>query len=247
MPLRLRQPGAGLGRILWYEFCRWFIRCIYRVFYSPIISGAENVPSVGPVLLAANHQSYIDPPFVCLYIPRHTSFVARAGLFKFKMLGWLIGSLNATPIKEEGGDGAAIKEVLRRLSQGHAVVIFPEGSRTLDGSMDGFKRGVSLLVKKAKCPVVPVGLEGCFDAFPRGEHPRVWGKRIGLKYGLPISPEELMKDGPEAGLQRLAREVDSLRLALRAEMRGKTGGTFPAKGPGDEPGWHKTRASRSEA
>ncbi len=241
VPLRTRQPDAGLGRTLWYEFCRWTVRLLYWLLYRPIVSGAENVPARGPLLLAANHQSYIDPPFVCLYIERHTSFVARAGLFKSRFFGWLIDSLNATPVKEEGSDAAAIKEVLRRLGRGHAVIIFPEGSRCEDGSMDEFKRGVALLVKKAKCPVVPVALEGCFDAFPRGQHPRVVGKRIGLRYGTPISPDELFADGADAGLQRLARDVDDLRLKLRAEMRAATGGRFPPAGPGDAPCWQKTK------
>jgi len=223
--------------------CRWVVRGVYRVLYRPIISGAENVPSTGPLLLAANHQSYIDPPFVCLYISRHASFVARAGLFKWKFFGWLIGSLNATPIKEEGGDGAAIKEILRRLGEGHAVIIFPEGSRTQDGSMDEFKRGVALLVRKAGCPVVPVGLEGCFDAFPRGGWPRIWGKRIGLRYGNAIAPEELMGAGAGEGLARLAREVDALRLHLRREMREETRGRYPPPGPGDEPAWAKTESA----
>lgn len=240
VPLRDRQPDAGLGRILWFEFCRWFIRVVYRIVYRPIVSGADQVPSTGPVLLAANHQSYIDPPFVCLYISRHTSFVARAGLFKSRFFGFLIGSLNALPIKEDGGDSAAIKEVLRRLAKGHAVIIFPEGSRSSDGAMGEFKRGVSLLVKKAKCPVVPIALEGCFDAFPRGQRPRLVGQRIGLRYGKPIDPDELMKDGAEAGLRRLAMEVDKLRMELRAEMRERTGGKLPPPGPGDAVCWQKT-------
>lgn len=216
------------------------MRLLYRVLYRPIVSGQHQVPTKGPVLLAANHQSYIDPPFVCLYISRHTSFVARAGLFKSKIMGLLISSLNALPIAESGGDAAAIKEVLRRLAKGHAVIIFPEGSRTKDGAMDEFKRGVALLVKKAKCPVVPIALEGCFDAFPRGQHPRVFGQRIGLRYGKPIDADELMKDGADAGLRRLAKEVDDLRLALRAEMREKTGGKIPPAGPADGPCWQKT-------
>ena len=95
-----------------------FLPCLLFAFCYPfaqaaLIAARFPVPPI--VLLAANHQSYIDPPFVCLYISRHTSFVARAGLFKSRFFGFLIGSLNALPIKEDGGDSAAIKEALQKV------------------------------------------------------------------------------------------------------------------------------------
>jgi 1-acyl-sn-glycerol-3-phosphate acyltransferase len=225
-----------MGRILWYEFCRWLTRAVYRLLYRPIIIDPHNVPHQGPCLLVANHQSYLDPPLVGIYAVRHPNYIARSGLFKNALFARLIASLNATPVKEEGSDAAAIKEVLRRLADGNAVVIFPEGSRTPDGALHEFKRGVALLVKKAKCPVVPVALEGCFDAFPRGSGPRFFwrGPRFAVRYGPAIALDDLLRDGPDATLRLLEKQIEAMRLDLRARLRAANVDVYPANGPGDQ-------------
>ncbi len=91
-------------------------------------------------------------------------------------------------------------------------------------------------MKKAKCPVVPVAIEGAYDAWPihRG-HPKVLGCRVYVKYGDPIDSVELLKDGPDAGLELLRNRIEALRLELRAQLRQQSNGRFPATGPGDEP------------
>lgn len=237
LPLSKRRPHPNLIRAIWYEMARKFCGILTWIFYRPIVIGSENVPHFGPVLIAANHQSYLDPPLVCFYYQRQSAFIARAGLFKNKIFGTMLRTLNSTPIKEQGGDTAAIKEVLRRLGEGWPVVIFPEGSRCFDGAMQPFKRGISLLVKMSRAPVVPAAIEGCFDCFPRNGSPRFYwrGPRIALKYGTPIPYEELMKDGPDAALARVQNEIDAMRLELRALLRSKNADHFPPAGPGDEP------------
>lgn len=194
-----------------------FFTVVYRVrrFHY------ERMPETGPVLIASNHQSHLDPPLVSLCnTKRPTHFLARAGLFRFRPFGWLISALNSVPIKEESGDLAAIREILTRLEMGVPVIMFPEGSRSPDGQIHEFKRGIALLLKRAKCPVVPVAVEGCFDAWPRHRKlPKLWGKRVAAMVGEPIAPEELLKDGPEAGLDRLRREIETMREELRRRMR----------------------------
>ena len=102
--------------------------------------------------------------------------------------------------------------------------------------MHEFKRGVAVVVKRAKCPVQPVAVEGCFDAWPRGRNfPKLRGIRIAVAFGAPIPHEDLMRDGPDTALERLAREVDRLRLELRAELRRVTKGRYPPPGLGDGP------------
>ena len=232
---RQRNPGASIPAIIFYECVRTSAMLLLVLLYRARTFHRERVPATGPVLIAANHQSFLDPPLVGgMAIQRQTSFVARAGLFKFKPFAKLISALNSVPMNDEEGDLGAIKIILKRLAGGHSVVIFPEGSRTDTGAMQPFKRGVALLVKRAKCPVVPAAVEGCFDAWPNFRPlPKLFGQRIAVMYGQPIPYDELMKDGAEAALARLAREIEAMRMELRAWLREETGGSFPKAGLGD--------------
>lgn len=239
------DPGGprASGPTLFYRFWRGLARYILRFIYRVEVFDVDNVPPTGAFLVAANHQSYLDPPLVGGMIEREMNFVARSGLFSFGPFAWSIKRLNSVPLREDSSDVTAIKEIVRRLEQDNAVVIFPEGSRTNDGAMHEFKRGVAVLVKRARCPVVPAAVEGCFDAWPRGKAPGLIGKRVAVKYGKPIPHAELMKDGPDAALNRLANEIDRMRRELRLHLRQKTGGRYPAKGPGDLP-WTQTAAEK---
>ena len=220
---------------LFFRVFRGTLRSIMRLLFRAYAKYPERVPASGGVLLAANHQSFIDPPLVGGFVRhRECHFLAKAGLFNNKWFGWIITGLNSVPIQEGTGDSGAIKEILRRLDSGSAVVLFPEGSRTLDGAMHPFKRGVSLMVKRSSCPVVPVAVEGVHDAWPRGGKIKPFRARIAVMYGHPIPHDELMKDGPDAALRRLEREIDAMRMELRKEMRENSGGKYPLKGLGDK-------------
>src|SRR5688572_21726975 len=162
--LRAKHPGSALTRILFYEFGRVIVLVSIILFYRYRWFGRKQVPATGPVLIIANHQSHMDPPLIGAAIfQRQLDYVARVGLYKSRIFSWIISALNATPIHEDRGDTRAIKDVLARLEAGRAVVIFPEGSRTPDGQVKEFKRGIALIVKRAECPVVPVAIEGAFD------------------------------------------------------------------------------------
>lgn len=221
LPLRQRSPGVSLPRILLYEFNLAAIRLLFAVFYRVVILHRERVPPTGPLLVASNHESFLDPPLVGTYAtPRHVSFIARAGLFKFRPFAWLISWLNATPIKGDGNDTASIREIVRLLDQQHAVVIFPEGARSPDGQIQEFKRGISLLVKKGGAPVLPVAIAGAFDVWPRSRSfPGKLGSAMGVNYGSPIPAAELLKDGPDAALNRLRSEIIRLQAELREHMK----------------------------
>jgi 1-acyl-sn-glycerol-3-phosphate acyltransferase len=223
--------------MLLFDACRIACRVFLSTFYRVRPQHLDRVPHRGAVLIVANHQSFLDPPLVgCFMDFRHTDFIARGGLFKFKPFGWLIAALNSIPVGEGASETAAIKEALRRLGMGRAVILFPEGSRSPDGAMRPFKRGIAVLVKKAGCPVIPAAIEGVHDAWPRERsRPFLLGKRIALRYGEPIPHAELMADGPDAALRRLEREIDAMRLQLRAELRERTRGRFPPPGAGDHP------------
>jgi len=234
-----RNPGRPLWGVLFYECCWSLLWVVLTLFYRLRVVGGERVPRTGPLLVVANHQSFLDPPLVGMGIPgRHLNFIARGGLFSSRLFGGLIRALNAVPIKESGSDTAAIRTALEQLAAGRAVLIFPEGSRTPDGAVHEFKRGAWVLLSRAKCTVVPAAVEGAFDAWPRsglGKRARLLGARVAVEFGRPLSHAELAALGPERGLALLRDTIDAMRRDLRHEMRRATGGAYPAAGAGDAP------------
>ena len=232
---RRKRPGTPLSSMLSYAFARGICVALFTVLYRYRAYGSRRLPADGSVLLVANHQSFLDPPAIGVGVNhRHLDYIARLGLFESKVLAWLLTQFNSLPIREQGGDAGAIKEILRRLEAGRAVLIFPEGTRTPDGGMTQFKRGIAVLVKRSQCPVIPVAVEGCFDAWPRHRvWPRFWGRRVSVSFGRPIQHDDLMRNGADAALRRLEAETQRLRLNLRKLMRRQSGGRYPLPGPGD--------------
>jgi 1-acyl-sn-glycerol-3-phosphate acyltransferase len=128
--------------------------------------GWANMPAAGPVLVVSNHQSMFDPVLVGMSQPRYLAFLARSDLFPQPVLGPLIRTLGAFPI-DRGFGKQGVHSVLDALGQGRAVLMFPEGERTHTGAVQPLKPGVSLLIKRVTCPIVPVGIAGCFAAWSR--------------------------------------------------------------------------------
>lgn len=227
--------SKGVAGRLVYWVCRLGSLAVLKVFYRFRASGAERAPLTGPVVVICNHQSHIDAPAIGDTLGRtDLTFVARRGLFKNRLFGWVIRTLNAFPIDEDRGDMGAIRAALAALKEGRAVMLFPEGSRSGDGALQPFKRGAWLLMNRARCPVLPIAIEGAFDAWPRGVgFPRLFGKRIRLAVGELIPYDRLKVMDAEEGLAYLAALVDSMRLDLRRELRERSRGRYPAPGPGD--------------
>lgn len=156
----------------------WVSYCMYEATYglstiggilgfSLRIRGSRNVPFSGPVLFIANHQSFLDPLLVGLAARRHLSYLARESLFRNPLFAWLIRMHNAVPIHHEGLGIEGLKTVLGLLREGRAVVVFPEGQRTWDGAVHELQAGIQLLIKRARAPIVPVGIAGAYQAWPR--------------------------------------------------------------------------------
>lgn len=249
--LRALDPSRPLREILFYRLCYWIVVALFTLLYRVRFQGVANIPRDGGLLVIANHQSHLDPPLVGVGIRhRNMAAIARGGLFKNPLLGALLRGLGVIPIREAepsgpagsgggggpSGDAAAIRTSIAQLKEGRVVVIFPEGSRSPDGAMYSFKRGVWLLLARSGVPIVPAAVEGCFDAWPRGRpFPKVLGQRCAVRFGPPIDFATLKAMGPDAGLDFLARAVDTLRLELRSQLRTQTRGRLPAPGPADRP------------
>jgi len=214
-----RQPGASLLRILYWHvmhmLCYVFIVPLYR--YRAY--GVKNIPETGAVLFVSNHQSYLDPAIVGL-ASSHRQFaaLARSTLFDaHPLFARVIKGLNAIPVSQGESDVAAMRKCIAELKKGQALLIFPEGSRTETGEVQPFETGTMLLIKRAKPLVMPVALEGAYDAWPRGGKPKLRG-RIGVSYGKPIPAEDIIAMGADAGLAHLRDEVDRMRGELAEKL-----------------------------
>jgi 1-acyl-sn-glycerol-3-phosphate acyltransferase len=152
---------------LWYESGYVVCNSLMTLAFSFRVDGKANIPRTGPALLIANHQSYLDPVIVGLASRRHLAFLARKTLFRHKGFRWLIESLNAVPIDQEGIGKEGIKTILEEMKKGRAVVVYPEGERTGHGGLNPLKPGIQLLIKRTQAPIVPIGIAGAFDALPR--------------------------------------------------------------------------------
>jgi 1-acyl-sn-glycerol-3-phosphate acyltransferase len=179
----------SLLKRLWYEFLHVFCRLMAVVLFRIRCEGRENVPKKGGALVLSNHQSNLDPVLIGLACDRRLNYLARETLFTFAPFRLLIQSLDAIPIDREGLGLAGLKETLRRLKRGELVLIFPEGTRTRDGEVAPLKPGFSALAQRANVPLLPVGIEGSFAAWPRWQ-PIPLPATIHIHFGLPILPEE---------------------------------------------------------
>lgn len=233
--LRATDPSEPLWQILLYRACRKVCAIGLAVFYRTRVRGLEHIPPAGGLLLVSNHQSHLDPPLLGVALGhRNMASLARTGLFSNKFFGWLLRGLGAIPIRQNEGDTAAIRAAIAELKRGRVVLIFPEGSRSPDGAVHDFKRGTWLLLNRAECDVLPAAVEGAFDAWPRRRIiPKLFGQRCMVAFGPTISHAKLKELGSTAALEHLAREIDTMRLSLRRELRERSGGRLPRAGAGD--------------
>ncbi len=231
-----RVPGRSVIQCLWWDFSRWASQTALRVLYRYRYEGRERVPASGPVLFVSNHQSHLDPIINgALVSDRQFSAIAKEGLFRFKPFAWLIRSYGALSVAGDAGDSVALKLALGELKAGRCILIYPEGTRTMDGQLGEFQRGVLLLQRRAKVDVLPIAMEGAVDVWRRGtKYPRMRG-RIASKVGELIPASRLAALSADEAIELLESTIDSLRMELRAEMRAKSGGRWPLPGGGDLP------------
>lgn len=195
----LLPPQETLFSSLFYDLTYFVSSLTMTLGWSMRIAGGRHVPRTGPVLIIANHQSYLDPVLVGLAARRRLWHLARKTLFRNPMFRWLINNLNAVPVDQEGTGIEGLRIALRLLKAGRGVIVYPEGGRTPDGALQPLQPGVQLLIKKARAPIVPMGLAGAYEAWPHDKLlpkpaplflPAVRG-RIGVSIGAPLDVERL--------------------------------------------------------
>lgn len=216
------------SRRFWQQFGFWTFGFIFYFGNSFRRYGMQHAPQTGPVLIISNHESMWDPPMVGITVRRPISYMARKTLWDNKWLGGFITRQGAFPVDLESIGLDGIRETIKRLEDGEGVLVFPEGTRTRDGNMLPFLKGIVLLVRKAKVPVLPVGLAGVFEAWPPScRFPRfspIWSranKATMCSYvGELIPPEKLLGMKPDEMIRYLEDAVSAARAeAYRRKRR----------------------------
>jgi 1-acyl-sn-glycerol-3-phosphate acyltransferase len=187
------EPAPPARPSLFYRVCHVIIRNLCRAYFRWEVSGVENMPRTGGVLLAANHLSYLDPPLLGAAIPREIHFLARKTLFQPPWMARLIRSLNAVPLDRDGGGGAGLRTVLDLLRDGQVLLLFPEGTRSADGHLQPARPGVGLTVLKSDAKVIPVAILGTYEAYGRG-HRFPKPCKVRIRFGREVALEDLRQE-----------------------------------------------------
>ena len=179
-------PGSEAHRTPLLYTAGWrLFRLAFGTYFRRRESGSNHVPATGPFLLASNHASFMDPPLVGSSCPRPISYLARESLFRNPLFGKVLRAVGCVPVDRDGASGKGLKTILGRLLEGDGIILFPEGTRSVDGELQRGRAGVGLVVLKSTAPVIPVRV---FDthlaygrqmAFPRPH-------RVAVAYGAPM-------------------------------------------------------------
>lgn len=157
-----------------YSLSKAVCSMIFCTIYRWRVYGRENIPKVGPAIICSNHISYWDPPLVGCASSRKVYFMAKEELFCIPVLGPLIRSLGAFPVKRGTPDRTAIRRALQLLESGNVVGMFPEGTR--GRNIEGVESGAAFLALRAGCPVVPAVIKNGYKPF----------RSVEIRFGRPL-------------------------------------------------------------
>lgn len=217
LPAKKAAPRSAIARPMFPQWALDLLRPIVsffsRLFWKIEFAGQENIPQCGGVIIAANHQTYIDPFWLSLPIKRPIRYLAWSAAFRWPVVGRCLTWLGAWPLALEGSDPAAIRRSLQWLREGGAVVIFPEGGRsTATGALERFKAGAVRLALEANVPILPVTIKGGNRVWPRGWRIPRCGKVVVIYHPLyqpAPPPDEETRAFARRESDRLAKVIES--------------------------------------
>lgn len=235
-PAAFTFPPPSLKPEGFYGFCHVIVRIAARFWLSlgaGEVEGRENIPASGGFVIASNHCSFFDPPILAIASPRPLSYFAKQELFANPYFSAVIQKLGAFPVERGSGDQAALARAIQLLTAGYALVIFPEGTRSRDGRLARAKLGAALMAVKANVPILPVFIDGSFQAWPKGGAIRRAPVRV--RIGAPLYPDGVPDSA--RGYAALTTEWTRSLIAL---------GATPAAGPSSAPSTAPAAPSRRD-
>lgn len=186
----MRKTPEPVRRWTWphYYLGGYLARLICVLMGGYKVRGHENIPKTGGAVVCSNHVSYFDPPVLGSGLfPRRTYFMAKSELFRIPFLGWLIRKCYAFPVERGTTDREAIRHGIELLEKGELLIVFPEGGRSPDGSIQPGNIGPALMASRAGVPILPAALKETDKILPRDRHGLHRG-RVQIDYGQPIDP-----------------------------------------------------------
>jgi 1-acyl-sn-glycerol-3-phosphate acyltransferase len=196
---------------MFYRITQVLGRIVLWLYFRIRIEGYDNVPEEGGHIVVANHVSFLDPVLVCAYTPRAVHFITYARYYYLRGLHWFLKRMHTIPLKKDGKDISALKKALRLLKAEELVGIFPEGERSLTGQLGAGSPGVALMAIKAGLPILPIGIIGAYEAFPRGAKFPRFRSSITLRYGKPFRiDDELQRSEHEKNDENFQQRVTDL-------------------------------------
>lgn len=200
-----------------------FKNICFPLAFDFTVYGAENLPETGGVIMASNHQSFLDPMLLGAAARRPISFMARKTLFDNPFFGKLITALHAFPIDRGGADKAAMKVMLAKLEARKVVIMFPEGTRTHDGSIIPLQVGMAMFAVKGNAPIVPTVIDGAYEAWPRNKKCFSF-KSISIGLGKPVNAEDFAHLGKKKDIYKgitdeVYRQMLDIQKILRCKRR----------------------------
>ena len=205
--------GNGLGARIFYKVCWSIVVPIFRLYTRLTVSGREHLPTEGAYIIAPNHRSYLDTPFVGAIDWRRTRFMGKQEMWNNRVFGWIFSALGSFPVNRGSADREALQRAVDALSTGDPLVLFPEGERKQGPDVQPLFKGAAYVAVKAGVPIVPVRIGGSERVMPKGAR-FVYPRKVHVEIGPPIPPPVV----PEGG--RVGREIyDEYAERLHAELQ----------------------------
>jgi 1-acyl-sn-glycerol-3-phosphate acyltransferase len=192
-----------------YAILRWVMRTITRVYLVGLfkVVGVENVPPRGALFICPSHSATLDPPMVPAFAPRGDTWnMAKSEYFRKRFTALIFGLYHAFPVVRHTADRAALRRSFDLLRDGHALIIYPEGTRVESGVLAAPEPGAGFIAQKAGCPVVPVGLTGTRECLPKGAR---WPRRtrVTISFGKPFVVATKRPDGTKISHQEASEAI----------------------------------------
>ncbi|MBQ7454792.1 MAG: 1-acyl-sn-glycerol-3-phosphate acyltransferase [Selenomonadaceae bacterium] len=196
---------------MFYKIFRVLCRFWYGIIFRTRVIGAENIPAEGAFILAANHVSNWDPPFLGAFIDREICYMGKEELFKNPVMAWICRQLHVFPVKRGAADKTAIKTAVKILKDGKCLGIFPEGTRSKTGKLGKAEAGISLIAAMTKSPIIPAAIVGTEKIFSREK----FLPQLAVVYGTPIkfSGSTKDKEALENFAQLIMNEIAKLKAS----------------------------------